>query len=352
MPGSYHKESGVRLDEVIGLLVKGRRDILGTDIEPEVSIESIERRPYSMMAKVGLVAGGVRKSLYVKLPHGDVASSRASVQREFEVLGYFFERFRPSGRFQVVRPVARFDDPPSLVTEAGNGMPFDAIFRRKGGIMKSARHIAELSLYCSNCGEWLRAMQSVPAPDGARYRIDETVEFIDGQIARCVSAGLMGAELSQAMGTCVRETSRLAAVSEVRLSWMHSDFILSNILIDDGRVCVLDLGGMQTGPACRDVSTFLYSLEGFLANPLFRPSTVSVLKEAFLKGYGWDEARENRALFRLFEIRDSLGGLLQLSERLKGSLVRTMLYRRLHSATTAKLNKMLNTMKGAADART
>lgn len=65
----------------------------------------------------------------------------------------------------------------------------------------------------------------------------------------------------------------------------HGDFWPGNVLVDGGRVSVVDFEGFGRGLAGEDAAYFLLQAEFFFDYPLLR-GRFAPLREAFLEGYG------------------------------------------------------------------
>jgi hypothetical protein len=317
--------------DIISLIVKQileeHNSLFGTKTTPLLNSQILNHRPYSIIARLSFSWNKSEKSVYVKIPlNGDILN----IQKEFRVLSYYKELFKNYCNFSVVKPLAFYNEPPALITEECSGEAFDIIVRHNGRLFPSDKTMRYLSLLCKNCGEWLRIFQSFsPIKEDQSFKFEDTVGFIHNQLNRCSENILLEQDIINKIHKYIDDKASTISIPNIIITGMHSDFILSNILIDGEKVRVLDFGGYREGPACRDVATFLYSLEILLVNPMFRFSTIDLLKKEFLLGYGWGNNQKDLQLFKLFYIRELLGGLIELSKRMQRGYLRLWILKRI-----------------------
>lgn len=309
------------INAVIGRLQEQSKALFDTKNTPKIICNFIEDRPYSKLAMISVFANEYKKNLYIK-----IGQTRESIQREFHALSFFYNEFQGQTKYGIIKPLIYYDSPPALVTEEGSGTTFANIIREKAKLLPSKENLNLLIALCKNCGECLRYFQSIwPVPENIitskTYRFEETVDFIYNQLSQCFEKRLLDKKIEKLILRYVAIEAESVLRQRIKITGMHSDFILSNMLIDDDRVQLLDFGGFKLGPSCRDVANFLYSLDILQTNPLFRYSTINKLKKGFMEGYGWSEDVENLPLFHLFQIREILGGLLAFSEGTRNNLI-------------------------------
>ncbi len=328
------------MEMVIRSLGEDHEALFGESSAPRISASEPVLRPYSMVVRVALEWKERRRAVYVKVPLKlDDVKTAGIIRDEYRLLQWFYERLPLDEGYGVVRPLKLYDRYTALVTEEAKGCALDVVMKRYGrGIFPSA---GKLSDHYRRCGRWLRKFQSLPVPPFCTsYEAEEAAEFVKGQVKRCRDGGLLNRSLLGRISSFVDEVRRGTDLSGQVLVPMHSDFIPSNIIVREGGISVLDFGVCWSGPACRDVATFLNALDGAMVNPLFRPALIETLKKEFLRGYGWDEAEHSGALFTIFDLREILGRILQLSKRIDGFRSRLM-YRRMQMRTEKRLSAIV-----------
>jgi len=302
-------------DAIVRKILAECRTVFGAEALPQLLRRSVQHLPYSTVIRLVFSVEGAERAVYAKIPRNE---DLPRIRRESDILRYYSKELGVDGAYCVVHPLAVLSDPPCLVTAQGEGLPLNTVVRDRAVWLPSSRTRKQLGAACRMCGEWLREFQQVEPPEGdTSYRDAETVEFIHDQMTQCRKEALFDRKLVERLRRFV-DSAAAAMGPDAKLTGMHSDFILSNILVAPTRVSVLDFSRCRTGPACRDVASLLYSLDALLTNPMFRPSTVRSLKQAFVAGYGWNPEEENAARFALFRTREILGGLLQMARRTRG----------------------------------
>lgn len=335
-----------QITTVIDRIHEQHETLFNTKVAPEITCNFITKRPYSLIAKLNISSAEWNRNLYAKIPLTE--HTIENIQKEYYALQFFFEKFQNQKKYGVIKPLTYYKNPPALVTEEATGSTLSAIFSSKVRIFASKKNSHSLFYLCKEIGKCLSHFQSIwPIPEeiveNTPYHHEDTVSFIHNQLSQCLEKGLLNEERANSIRHFVNKEAISASGSEIKITGMHSDFILSNLLTDGSKVYILDFGGFKLGPSCRDVANFLYSLDILQVNPLVRPCVINNLKKGFMEGYGWSEKVENLPLFYLFQIREILGGLLEFSEDTKrGVTYRLKMFRR--RVLTERL--LLSTMKG------
>ena len=314
MAGPYRE----RVARVIEELQAESRTIFGGEQPVDIICDLIRELRYSVVARLRVQWNDREEFLYAKMPLEITEESRERTGREYAAHRYVYEALEEGGHCEVVRPVHCFSDIPALITEEVAGHILSISVRSTSGWLASDRSRAASRGIIENCGRWLRKFQAIsPIPDAIDiaaskpYQPVETGGFVCEQGRRCRAEGLLQQGTVDRLLKYVASRTKEAAEYPIRITGMHSDLIMGNIFVSGGKVMVLDFGGFKSGPSCRDVATFLYSLSRLTVSPLVNRKTVDDYKEAFLDGYGWDPSVENVSLFRVFQAREILGGLLE-----------------------------------------
>jgi len=328
------------IESVLKRLKEDHQALFGESAAPGITTFNPILRPYSLVVRARLEWKDRSVGLYVKVPlNSDDGEISGHIREEYMLLSWFNERLPVESGYAVIRPLRFYDEYNALVTEEADGTALDVMMKKYGkGLFRSNNN---LSAHYRRCGEWLREFQALPVPPFCRpYLADEAADFVLGQVKRCGDGGLVKRGLLSGISAFVDEVTRRRDVPDYPVVPMHSDFIPSNIIARRDGISVLDFGACWSGPACRDVATFLNTLDGIMVNPFFRPATIERLKSEFLKGYRWNPKEETGELFRIFEVREILGRLLQLSKRIKGTRSKLM-YHRMQGRSVRRLCEII-----------
>lgn len=226
------------------------------------------------------VAPGKRSPsrLVVKTHTDRPGQSRPPGQRarhEFDVLTRLYRDAKAP--LAVPRPVDLDEPAATVVMEECTGVALDALLREarwKGNAHERARAAMEAA------GRWLSALQActsgVAEPQEALRLWRDRVE---ADLARCRS--VLGPTLTSRLA----DTAGVPAGSDGgQVVSRHGDFWPGNLLVDDGRVTVLDFEGFGPGLPCEDAAYFLAQAELFYDYPLIR-RRFPALRQAFLSGF-------------------------------------------------------------------
>jgi len=328
------------LENAIRKLREDHLEIFGESSAPIVTMYPPIQRPYSMLVRVRLEWRHRDVWVYVKAPFRiDDEKKCKALRGEYLQLKWYYQRLPVESGYTVVRPLRLYEEYNALVTEEAVGTVLDLMLRQYGKIFDSS--VDKLGRHFRRCGEWLKDFQALSVPPFCRpYRADEAAEFVKGQLRMCAEDGLLEKGLLSAISSFLEEVARHPKLMDYPVVPMHSDFIPSNIIVSDERTSLLDFVDCWSGPACRDVITFLTTLDGVLVNPWFRPEMIDMLKSEFLKGYSckWNEG--NDLVCSLFEIREILGKILQLSKRLDGIRAR-FVFQRMRRRLSKRLSNIV-----------
>ena len=86
-----------------------------------------------------------------------------------------------------------------------------------------------------------------------------------------------------------------------RLSFAHTDFSLSNILVANDKVTVLDFNKCEINSPYKDLSRFYHQLYLLSFKPSYQKRVIEEMKSSFLQGYG-DQNAKDHPLFKIFFI--------------------------------------------------
>ena len=103
-----------------------------------------------------------------------------------------------------------------------------------------------------------------------------------------------------------------------RLTAVHGDFSLSNIMHDGARVVAIDFSRFGVGSVYYDLTRIYHQLGLLLHKPWFRPATIARLRGALLDGYG-PGVSADRPVFRLFLVQHLLCHWLGLLKTSRGA---------------------------------
>lgn len=272
------------------------------------------KRPYSVIYQLKLSSGNIEKMIYLKVPRDQAESHK--IKKEFDTLAYFYRRYKDHPRLHVVNPLTYYEDPPCLVTDMVEGEVLHNVIRKSARMFPTKDLYLLLIRYCEMSGKWLRLFQQMDIPNGiAEFHLHDETNFILGQIDRCIANNLISTSTGRAVRDYVESVNNTLHGKHITVSNVHSDFIPVNIIIHQDSITVIDFSDFKSGAPYRDAASFLFALDCYRQNPLFVTLKIQSLKKAFLDGLGWNNVEDQAQIFNLFNVREILGHLLQISSR-------------------------------------
>lgn len=289
-----------------------------------------EPRHHSTVYRVE--AGGRRLFVKQVREDGERADAVARVRREHEVLEFLWQAMPREERFGRVRPVACLPEHRLIVMEEVRGQTLNQALRAHGRGWPSRRSLGVVTGYAELVGRWLRAFQEVTRrpDDPAPYvkRLSSEVEELTRLLEARQRTGFSG-RLGEAVRAHARAVAGRPLPRGVEVTGVSGELSPENMLVEDGRLTVVDFGMYALGLSSNDPAMFYQHLFTLAYRPWFRPRSVRALQEAFLEGYGHREWSSD-PLFALCRLRFKLSRLEAESGRKwpQFSVAQRLFYRR------------------------
>lgn len=230
---------------------------------------------------------------------------------EFEALRAAQRHFAAIGdaRFAAVEAVALLEPMHALVMREVDGESLRALVKRAALRLRADRDLDEA---LEHAGAWLRAYHAITPPPGADDRLTTAEEVAVlairlGEYLQDAPHGRGTVELAERTASAARRLTP----GDLPLAVVHGDFAMRNVIVNGGRLAVLDMLGRWRAPAYEDVVTMTAALDGIALGPrlggrLPLPSAVRSGRGAFLRGYFGSSAAAPRPALA------ALNGLLTL----------------------------------------
>ena len=281
---------------------------------------SVATRPFSYVARVESESAAATRRVIVKIPRLAPGKTDRRVPRlKLEIAAAQALAFTLKGETELSVPdvVAFYPEIPALVWGEVGGNTLEAMAVRIARGVPNAAGLARLEHAFHGAGRWLRVPQDGTAVEGREFSLSEMADYIDVRLRRISELGPHGLDVYwRARVKNVFTEARLTGAA-LRLTAVHGDFSMSNIMFDGTRVVAIDFSRFGIGSTYYDVSRLYHQLGLLLHKPWFLPSTVARLRRALLNGYD-PSLRADEPMFRLFSIQHLLChwlGLLKTSPR-------------------------------------
>jgi hypothetical protein len=281
---------------------------------------SVATRPFSYVARVERESEAATRRVIVKVPRLMPGKADRRVPKlKLEIAAAEALAFTLKGETALSVPdvVAFYPEIPALVWGEVGGETLEAMATRMARGLPSASEIARLEQAFHGAGRWLRVLQDGTAVEGREFSLAEMAEYVDVRLRRISDLGPRGLDVYWRTRVKRVFTEARLPASALRLTSVHGDFSMSNIMFDGARVVAIDFSRFGIGSSYYDVTRLYHQLGLLRHKPWFLPSTVARLRRALLNGYD-PSLRADEPVFRLFQIQHLLChwlGLLKTSPR-------------------------------------
>jgi aminoglycoside phosphotransferase len=281
---------------------------------------SVATRPFSYVARVERETAVNRHRVIVKIPRlrpGKIDRRVPALKLEMAAAQTLASTLRGQTELSVPDVVAFYPDIPALVWDEVAGETLEMLAARTARGLPGNAALARLESAFHGAGRWLRALQDGSEVEAGEFSLSEMSEYIDVRLRRISDLGPRGLDVYwRARVKRVFTEARLQG-DALRLTAVHGDFSLSNVMFDGTRVVAIDFSRFGIGSRYYDITRLYHQTGLLLHKPWFLPSTVRRLRRALLNGF--DPAmREDEPMFRLFVIQHLLChwlGLLKTAAR-------------------------------------
>lgn len=283
---------------------------------------SYDDRPYSHLLRAvvrGPDAPTVLSRLFIKQLKAkadkDAGAMRARVVHEFTTSRRVHDALEQFPDLGAVRPLLHYPEALTIVTEEVRGETlFEYLQQRATGFPNRA-DVSDMERTLATAGRWIAALQAIDErSDGVA--LEELRAYMDVRLARLVAEPRTGFR-QDARSAVLRHVDRLSTQvpsSDLRQVLVHADLAVGNVMVDDGRIVVLDFAMAHAGTRLHDITRLHLQLDLLCAKPQFRRAVVSRLQRALHRGFD-PTLTDTNPLFRLLVLLHRVNNLATLSLR-------------------------------------
>ena len=238
------------------------------------------------------------------------AGGRVAAERQFAALSEAWPTFEDSPTLRIPRPIAFFPELGAIVTEWVSGTSLQNRFKTLWSRKKN------LALSCANAGRWLRRYHLATALPARPLDLDKKLDHWPVALGRFEQAGFspeLGPALNDALG---RFTGKIRGIA-LETASVHGDFSVDNVLVDGGRVTVIDLAGKDHNAVFHDLASFLNSLQLTALTWPVADSLIDDCGRAFLDAY-FDSSIRDRHVLNFLRLVGLVSVTVEISERRRG----------------------------------
>jgi Ser/Thr protein kinase RdoA (MazF antagonist) len=319
MVSFQHPRLALGFETVLARLTEESERCFGS---PATAIDPLERmdRPFSTVLRVrvrtahGEVCAFIKRLKVSGRIDADLPRMRRRVQREFNATERIYRVLRAEDGLSVVRPVACFPDELALVTEKAGGETL-ARFVSQWRPLSAGRRNEELRRTGARIGAWLRAFQRT-APADECLSLDTMRSYLDVRLRQLLDsrrAAITPDDRALALAHFDAVAGRVA-IGDLRTVPVHADLCPENVLVDAGRVTVLDFSMAKSGAIFHDLAHLYMHLEFLRTRGRVSGTAIDALEHAMLRAYD-PELRPERPLFALMLLQHVACHLAGMAER-------------------------------------
>lgn len=260
-------------------------------------------RPFSVVVRLAVVTrerqnpvSHVFAKTYKPIPNRDMEER---VTKEFEATKRIHALMAPFDKLGAAQPIACYPEELTLVTEEVPGTDLLQHLATRAAWFPSARSLDDLCETMQAVGRWVRVFQSSQGV-GPKLTFNDVSNYVDHRLRRLVDFNGSGFSLrdrERVLEHVAALMNRVPAEALVSVP-VHGDMALSNVLVADGRVAVLDFSMGRFESYLLDLTRLFLQTELLSLKPRFRAPVVRRLQGALLEGFD-PLLDEQLAAFRL-----------------------------------------------------
>lgn len=264
-------------------------------------------RPFSLLLNVTF--GSERDhSYFVKLYKVEnLEKQQKNIEKEFSISRFWFKKFSDKSKFQVIEPV--WMDPGHLLI-ATRKSPGTSLLKLTNQLLFFPNNnlITKHLEILYNAGGWLKTFQSFPTDEKVPF-MEEPVnldlnflqQYLIIRMEKMVKNQHLNFDqnLQKNILNYLIDLWQQADEPSKQLSFAHTDFSLSNVLVSQKQITVLDFGKCEINFRFKDLARFYHQLYLLSFKPSFRKELVHQMQSSFLQGYG-DPQADQLPLFKIF----------------------------------------------------
>ncbi len=282
------------------------------------TVLAMMHRPFSDVARCQIRGDSGQTIVYVKKycrkEGRPEARHREKMLRDIEASRFWYDHFRDSPQFKVVKPVLALPEHFITVTEETPGESLFVLLQRQARIFAAPSKQSALEKHLFHVGGWLKHKQDIMWVPEARYSIDELLDYLT------VRLDILTEDPRRRFPSHYREQI-LNFIEDFRgrltdedflVTTNHSDFNPGNIIVNGKTVTVLDFGRLVTGSYLLDLSKLHFQLHLFTFKPQYRHATIARLQQALANGFGRPAIAEN-LMFQFLMVRHILTHLANVT---------------------------------------
>ncbi len=340
--------------EKLDVNLRGVLDAFANDRNDELQSFRVKRvfnRPFSLVFNIDLtLARQKSESVFLKIykPY-DLQSVRIALRREYEITLYWYEKFRGHPSFHIVEPLWVDFNHFILITRESLGVNLLSFLEKHVRFFPSSQNMEQAKAYLHLAGQWLAFFQQYPVEDdipfldtSVRIERDYFLHYINVRMERMVMNPriLFDSRIQKAVNDVITRLCGQIDAENARYCVSHSDLSLSNILINEQHVTVLDFHKSEINSPYKDLTRLYHQLHLLSFKPEYSANTIRQLQTALLQGWG-DAQADQHPLFKIYYLIHQITHLGKIARYWEHNFVENLYNRWVVRKTLKQLKEFL-----------
>lgn len=260
--------------------------------------------PYAKTFRFTISSGKCKHTVFIKIC--PIFERLDPARLEYETLQLLYHKMPEANeRCAVSRPLDFFPDLNAYVMESVGINNFKTYLLKNNSRISNGKTLSNLLSALSDCALWLRTFHDITRLDtGINFNSSSFLDCIRKEFDYSLLHGFsFRKETLNRLDMLLSKLIRLDGVFKLPCAKWHWDYTPGHIYLDNHRISVIDILGIDNTPIYEDIGHFLAAMT--VANnlpfyPLFNHKRVGAeLCDRFLHAY-WSGCKLNREEFILF----------------------------------------------------
>lgn len=213
-------------------------------------------------------------------------------RKEFDTLKLLYDEMNSaSSKYAVSKPLAYFEDLNCYAMESVGVNDLRSFLLKNNSIFSSKYHLTTLENYIKGSAEWLALFHKITASDQkSKFDINEYLKgFTDEFDYRELRQFAFSSSLVDDIDTTFKKLSLLTKEIIVELAGCHWDYTPGHVYLDNNKISVIDILGLDNTPIYEDIGHYLASITSINNLPKYpffdRNRSIGVFCIQFIDAY-------------------------------------------------------------------
>lgn len=285
---------------------------------PAIQLLKTLRNPYSETYQLEIQGKNTHRRIYLKMPHASTNGSTLAQDRlaaEFSIMHALHQKNAADGSMcfaGVAQPVGYYPEHLALATFEVGSQTLRQHYRSAARLMYRASSRKTLMEEVKSAGTWLREFQQHTLQGTGPFDDVRLIEYLEIRLNLLMKMHDLGFSnsFSEKLKNQIRRLSKTIDPRTHENAGRHNDFASHNILVDNGKLWVIDFSMYDTGSTAYDPTYFWLDMEMLKADPTYCSQFLCQLQNKFLARYG--KISPDSTAFQLARCQYSINRILTL----------------------------------------